>query len=140
MRRQQWSIHFTYQRRMRVSILSATAICCLTLLAACGPSQSAKQTDTKVTTQADEPGVKRYPLTGRVVSVDKSNQSINVDGDAIPGFMSAMTMPYQVKDAGLLEKVSPGDQIKAEIVVANDGAYLENVVTAPKSSAPNPTR
>ncbi len=72
--------------------------------------------------------MKRISLTGRVVSVDKANQSINVDGDAIPGFMAAMTMPYQVKDASVLEKSSPGDQIKADIVVGNDGAYLENIV------------
>jgi protein SCO1 len=113
---------------------------CLSFLGACGPSRSGKQADAKVTTQADDSGVKRYPLTGRVVSVDKANQSINVDGDAIPGFMSAMTMPYQVKDAGVLDKTAPGDQIKADIVVASDGAYLENVVIAPKASSPNPTK
>jgi protein SCO1 len=119
-------IHVFDVRRM---IVGLTVFACLGSLAACGPSRSAKQ--------GDDSGVKRYPLTGRVVSVDKANQSINVDGDAIPGFMSAMTMPYQVKDASVLDKAAPGDQIKADIVVANDGAYLENVVIAPKASSPN---
>jgi hypothetical protein len=40
----------------------------------------------------------------------------------------------------VLDKLSPGDQIKAEIVVANDGAYLENVVLAQKAAAPNPAK
>ena len=122
-----------FQRRGRTMGLRGIVLLCLSFLAACGPSpttQSAKTNDAKVTTEANDTSVKRYPLTGRVVSVDKSAQSITVDGDAIPGFMGAMTMPYQVKDAGVLTKASAGDQIKAEIVVGNDSAFLENVVLA----------
>jgi hypothetical protein len=75
--------------------------------------------------------VKRYQLTGRVVSVNKATKSLDVDGDDIPGFMTAMEMPYSVRDAKLLEQVNPGDKIKADLVVASDGAYLENItVTA----------
>jgi protein SCO1 len=84
--------------------------------------------------------VKRYPLTGRIVSVDKASQSLNIAGDAIPGFMGAMTMPYQVKDAAVLTKASAGDQIKAQIVVGNDAAYLENIVLAPKAPSSSPTK
>jgi protein SCO1/2 len=124
------------QRGIRATILSVVALVCLGMLTACGPSRSANQAGAK----GDDNGAKRYVLTGRVVSIDKSTQSMNVDGEAIPGFMSAMTMPYQVKDAGVLDKLSQGDQIKAEIVVANDGAYLENVVLAKKGVAPNPTK
>jgi protein SCO1/2 len=108
----------------------------LGLLAACGPSHGAQQTGTK----GENASVKRYQLTGRVVSIDKPARSINVDGDEIPGFMAAMTMPYQVKDAGALEKLSPGDQIKAEIVLGNEGAYLENISLAQKAPSPNPTK
>jgi protein SCO1/2 len=124
------------QRGIRATILSVVALVCLGMLTACGPSRSAKQAEAKT----DDKGAKRYILTGRVVSIDKPTQSMNVDGDAIPGFMAAMTMPYQVKDAGVLDKLSQGDQIKAEIVVANDGAYLENVMLAKKGVAPNPTK
>ena len=54
--------------------------------------------------------------------------------------MAAMTMPYQVKDAGVLDKLSPGDQIKAEIVMGNDGAYLENIVPTPKAQPTGPPK
>jgi protein SCO1 len=114
----------------------AISLVCLGFSVACGPSQSAKQTDAKTATKAEEAGVKRYPLTGRIVSVDKANQSLNIAGDAIPGFMGAMTMPYQVKDADVLAKASAGDQIKAEIVVGNDGAYLENIVFTRETPSP----
>jgi protein SCO1/2 len=127
---------FDMQRRTRTTIVRVIVLGCLGLLAACGPSHSAQQAGAK----GDNGNVKRYQLTGRVVSVDKATQSISVDGDAIPGFMAAMTMPYQVKDAAALEKLSPGDQIKAEIVVGNEGAYLENISLAQKAPSPNPTK
>jgi Cu/Ag efflux protein CusF len=51
-----------------------------------------------------------------------------------------MTMPYQVKDAAALEKLSPGDRIKAEIVVGNEGTNLENISLTQKAPSPNPTK
>jgi len=120
---------------MQTTMLSVIALVCLGTLTACGPSRSAKQAAAK----ADDKGAKRYVLTGRVVSIEKPTQSMSVDGDAIPGFMAAMTMPYQVKDASVLGKLSPGDQIKAEIVVGNEGAYLENIAVTQKTSSPKPT-
>ena len=138
------SPQFATQQRTDTTILTALALACLAILAACGPSRSAKQPDTKGTdakaTDAKDTTAKRYNLTGRVVSIDKPSQSINIDGDAIPGFMAAMTMPYQVKDASILDKVAPGDRIKAEIVVGNEAAYLENVVVAQGAPSPKPTR
>jgi protein SCO1/2 len=127
------------------TILAAIVLVALSVLAACGPSHSAKpaagrEAGDKAATGAKDTSVKRYNLTGRVVSIDKPMRSINVDGDEIPGFMAAMTMPYQVKDPGVLEKLSPGDQIKAEIVMGNEGAYLENVVIAQKAPESNPTK
>lgn len=129
-----WTCTWTY-----TTILAAIALAFS--VSACGPSRSVKQTDAKRTNvnpagDAQPATGKRYPLTGRVVSVDKTTQSINVDGDEIPGFMAAMTMTYQVKDAGVFDKLSPGDQIKAEIVMGNDGAYLENVVETQKAASP----
>ena len=118
-------------RRMTVPI--AIAFGCL-LWPSCGPTPTVKPTESATTanTVNKEADTKRYPLTGKVVSIDKAARSINVDGDEIPGFMAAMTMPYQVRDAGVLDKLSPGDQIKAEIVMGNDGVYLENIAPAHK--------
>lgn len=81
---------------------------------------------------------KRYPFTGRVVSVDTQAQSAVIDGDAIPGFMDAMAMPYKIKPAATLNHLLPGDSISADVMVgqpdgknADDipGYWLENVKT-----------
>lgn len=79
--------------------------------------------------------VRRYGLKGKVVSVDTKNGYLEVDHDAIPGFMAAMTMPYPVPDAGALSNLAAGDEITATVVVASDGAHLENIVVTKKSGA-----
>jgi Cu/Ag efflux protein CusF len=103
-------------------------ICLATLLSvACNkPNQSAAQPAPAVTT------AKRYHLKGKVVSVDKQSKMLNVDGDAIPDFMDAMTMPYEVKPESELDRLKPGDAITADVVVQNEKAWLENIaVTQP---------
>ena len=60
---------------------------------------------------------KRYPFTGRVVSIDSRAQSAVIDGDAVPGFMDAMAMAYKVKPATTLNHLLPGDSISAEVVI-----------------------
>jgi len=56
-----------------------------------------------------------------------------VDGEEIPGFMAAMTMPYPVHDPKTLSALHPGDEISADVVVTADGAYLENIVVTKKA-------
>jgi protein SCO1 len=84
------------------------------------------------------PAAKRYPFTGRVVSVDTQAQSAIIDGDAIPGFMDAMAMPYKIKPEATLNHLHPGDSISAEVVVVQPDSknedsgpdyWLENVKT-----------
>jgi len=79
------------------------------------------------------PSVKRYPFTGRIVLLDKANQSAIIDGDSIPGFMDAMAMDYKIKLAADFNQLASGDVISAEVVVESkdqDAApdyWLENV-------------
>ncbi len=99
---------------------------CLTFSVACN----------KPAPPAAQPGIKRYHLTGRVVSTDKRGSSVLIDGDAIPDFMEAMTMPYTVKDLTLLDKLTPGDKITADVVVQGDDSWIENVVVTGHTNAP----
>ncbi len=41
-----------------------------------------------------------------------------IDHEAIPGFMEAMTMPYQLKDPGIASELHPGDVITADVLVS----------------------
>lgn len=83
----------------------------------------------------------RFHLEGKVVSVDLHDGTATIDHKDIPGFMDAMTMPYAAENPRELEKLSPGDQITANIVEDQGVPLLENIVVkqkAPPSGAPKP--
>jgi protein SCO1 len=71
--------------------------------------------------------VRHYQLKGKVASIDQRAKMLNVDSEAIPGFMDAMTMPYKVKPESELGKLHPGDAVTADLLVEDDGAWLQNI-------------
>lgn len=81
----------------------------------------------------------RHPLEGRAVSVDAARRSLTIAHQDIPGFMPAMTMDFVVleKDAPLLARVSPGDEVTATLVVADSRYWLEDLVVV-KKGTPDP--
>lgn len=95
---------------------------------------------TAATPMPSPSNAKRYHLAGKVVSVDKRAHMLNVDGQDIPGFMPAMTMPYNVKPESELDKLFPGDSISADIVVQGERSWLENVSVTANTSATAPTK
>ncbi|MGA8013521.1 MAG: SCO family protein [Candidatus Acidiferrales bacterium] len=108
----------------------------VTLLAAIAfvPAACSKKPEAPPAHQA-----KRYHLIGKVVSIDRQQASIMVDGQEIVGFMSAMTMPYPVRDPKLLVPLGPGDEITADVVMTDEGAYLENIVVTKKGDGKGPS-
>jgi protein SCO1/2 len=72
---------------------------------------------------------KKYPLQGEVVAKNPATSEITVKHGDIPGFMSAMAMPYRVKDPAVVQELQPGDKIAAEVVVGKDRSdyWLEDV-------------
>ena len=83
-----------------------------------------------------EQGPRRYRLAGRVVSVNAATQQVVIDHGDIPGFMSAMTMGYPVKNPDQLTPLAPEDQITADVVVNGDDVHLENIVVVKKAAQP----
>lgn len=78
--------------------------------------------------RGDEASGEHYELSGRVVSVDEDSNRITIAHDDIPGFMQAMTMPFEVKDTRVFQSASPGDQVQATLVVTDERSWLEDVV------------
>lgn len=72
-----------------------------------------------------------FHLRGKVVSTDAAHGLVVLDHEAIPGFMEAMTMPYQLKDASILSELHPGDVITADVLVsksAQQTILLDHIV------------
>ena len=78
---------------------------------------------------------RRFPIDGRVVSVDPKGRTITLDHHEVVGYMKGMTMGFAVRDSWVFNVVHPGDTIQATLVVSND-AYLENIsVTQARAGA-----
>jgi protein SCO1 len=81
----------------------------------------------------------RHPIAGRVVEVDVANRRVTIAHGDIPGFMPAMTMPFAVleKDAALLQRMGPGDDVTATLVAPDSRYWLEDLVVV-KNGTPGP--
>jgi protein SCO1 len=66
-------------------------------------------------------------LKGKVMAVDAANRQVTIQHGDIPGYMPGMTMPFVVENSSLLADVHPGDQVEADLVVANNTAYIQSI-------------
>ena len=89
---------------------------------------------------------RRFTLQGQVESLDPALKNLVVKHGEIKGFMPAMTMPYDVREAQALDGLAPGDLITATLVVISNGAYLTDIkktgsapLDTPPPEPPNPT-
>jgi protein SCO1 len=70
---------------------------------------------------------RQYELRGQVLAVDRTRRELTVKHEDVRGFMPAMTMPFKVEDPRVLDELSPGDLVKATLVVRNSNGYLSAV-------------
>jgi protein SCO1/2 len=74
---------------------------------------------------------KIYKLRGKVVATNPATGEVTLNHDAIPGFMDAMTMPYKLKDPGILSELHPGDVLTADLLVSQEAdatVLLDHIV------------
>lgn len=62
-----------------------------------------------------EAKMQRYEGKGMVLSITPNKKQIIINHEDIPGFMEAMTMPFNVPDSSLLEGISARDSILLSI-------------------------
>jgi protein SCO1/2 len=64
---------------------------------------------------------------GLVKSVTSNRKHVVVDHEDIPGFMSAMTMPFAVKDTSIATGVQAGDSISFTVEVEGPRITLTEI-------------
>ena len=65
-----------------------------------------------------------YDIRGVVVAVDAARLLLEIDHEEIPGFMPAMTMPYEVENASLLQGLTKGDRVRGTLRVDRRGYII----------------
>lgn len=80
-----------------------------------------------------------YALEGKVVAVDKSRHQVTVAHEAIPGFMDAMTMPFDVRDDWAISILEPGQEIEATLVIKGEQSWIEDLKISQTGNAGDST-
>lgn len=90
-------------------------ILALIVIAGCGQKQASAQPE------------KHYKLVGEVTQVDRQLHTATINGEAIAGWMEAMTMEYPIRTKQDFEKLRVGDRITATVNVRGSDYDLSDV-------------
>jgi protein SCO1/2 len=80
-----------------------------------------------VSTALSAGAAQEYPVIGMVLKVDRSSNTFTASIQAIPGFMPAMAMPFDVRHARDLDGLVPGAAVTFALIVAGGSSYAERI-------------
>jgi protein SCO1/2 len=107
--------------------LTCTALCLavLGLLTGCDkpPRVVGARTDAGVT----HTNRQTFEVKGVVVKVTPGSKEVEIRHEEIPGYMPAMTMPFDVKTTNELAGIAPGDQVLFRLIVTDTEGWIENI-------------
>jgi protein SCO1/2 len=78
-----------------------------------------------------EPGEKLYDVRGVILSRNGDANSLNLDHEAIPGFMEAMKMDYTVRGAAVSTLPPDQTRIEAKLHVMPTSYWITDVKKVP---------
>ena len=71
--------------------------------------------------------IRQHSVQGMLLGVDREKQTITVSCGAIPGYMEAMTMPFAVRDPGILKTITPGETVRFTLVERGGEQFAEHL-------------
>ena len=74
-----------------------------------------------------EPSPRVFHGHGVVKNIRADQKSVRIMHDEIPGFMSAMTMEFEVKDPAILAEIRPDSEVNFTLEATTEGLYLVHI-------------
>ena len=71
--------------------------------------------------------LRQYQGVGVVKAIPESNMHVNIDHEAIEGFMDAMQMFFPVADSNVLSGIQVSDSIRFMVVVENGNYVISSI-------------
>jgi len=68
-----------------------------------------------------------FQVQGIVLEVKPSEKSVRVRHQEIPGYMPAMTMPFEVKNTNELTGLQPGDSVAFRMIVTEKDGWIDQI-------------
>ena len=85
-----------------------------------------------VSAHAQTPPKKEHEFKGKVEKVDAKAKTVTVAGEAVEGWMGAMTMTFAVDKDAVLATLKSGDQINAKVYDGDFQKLYDVKVVPPK--------
>jgi len=82
---------------------------------------------------------KTYQVKGVVQELKPEKNTVVIKHEKIPGYMDAMTMPFEVKDGKELDGLQPGDTVSFRIIVTEKEGWIDQIQKL-ASAAPAPSK
>jgi protein SCO1/2 len=93
-------------------------VCLLAVIAACKLDAAPDDSQTNI---------KSFDARGVVRQIADDRRKATIQHEAIAGYMSAMTMEFNVKDTNELNGISPSDEITFKLDVGENDSWIEGV-------------
>ena len=71
-----------------------------------------------------------FQVLGQIRSLDTANKTVRIAHEEIPDYMTAMTMPFTVKETALLKGLVAGDKVQFRLVVTKDDSWISAIEKA----------
>ena len=97
------------------------------------PSHAAETSAVRAPTATRE-----FAVKGVVKKIERESGQVIIAHEAIPGFMEAMTMPFRVKNPGVLAGFQAGDSVSFRLSVTGEQSWINDVIKI-RDAVPVPT-
>jgi protein SCO1/2 len=115
-----------------IAMLAAAALPLATLSCRQNNAQAPTPTATKTNLQI-------YQVKGIVKEVIAEKKKVKVAHEEIPNYMEAMTMLFDVRDAGELKGLQAGDSVSFRMLVTDDDGWIDQVKKLDSPRTPLPS-
>lgn len=80
---------------------------------------------------------RHYTTTGLVLHINRPAASVTISHDAFPGFMDAMTMPFDLRGEARQMRLTPGDRVRFRLSVKGSRSWVDRleIVSAARNDA-----
>jgi protein SCO1 len=68
-----------------------------------------------------------FQVKGVVLEVKPADKSVKIKHEEVPGYMPAMTMPFDVRDTNVLAGIEPGDPVSFRLIVTDTEGWIDQI-------------
>ena len=97
----------------------------LLALSGCGRAPQAPSQGESVTPPSAHQKI--FEVKGVVIGVKPGEKSIEIKHEEIPGYMPAMTMPFDVRNTNELSGLQPGDSVSFRMLVTDTEGWIDQI-------------